>query len=112
MKTNYELVREAIETKQHVTAEYKGLKREMCPHVIGTNDYGRTQALFYQFGGESSSGPILEGSTANWRCIPIDGLDNVSVQPGEWYTADNHSKTQSCVDNVDLEVEFERESQH
>lgn len=51
----YALIREAIQRKQQVLATYDGHAREMCPHVLGTKD-GRRQALFYQFGGTSSSG--------------------------------------------------------
>ena len=85
-------------------ATYNGHRREMCPHVIGTKN-GRRQALFYQFGGTSSSGGrIKPGSTQNWRCIPVDGLTNVEVREGEWHTASNHSVPQTCVDIIDLEV--------
>ena len=51
----YEIVRKAIIEKKQIVAEYQGHKREMCPHVIGKK-YGENQALFYQFGGTSSSG--------------------------------------------------------
>ena len=77
----------------------------MCPHVIGRKN-GREQALFYQFGGETSQGPVVPGSDGNWRCIPIDGLEDVTVREGEWETASNHSRPQTCVDEIDLEVAF------
>lgn len=100
----YQLIRSAILNKQQIVATYQGHVREMCPHVIGTKN-GREQALFYQFGGTSSSG-IVAGSSANWRCIPIDGLSGVTAMDGEWRTADNHSRSQTCVDDVDVEVEI------
>jgi hypothetical protein len=56
MSNTYNAIRNAIANKQQVVATYKGHVREMCPHVIGTKN-GREQALFYQFGGTSSSGP-------------------------------------------------------
>jgi hypothetical protein len=77
----------------------------MCPHVIGTKN-GRQQALFYQFGGTSSSASIVPGSNANWRCIPIGGLLDVEIKVGEWYTSSDHTKPQTCVDVIDVEVEF------
>ena len=102
--STYDIVRGAILNKQQVIATYDGHHREMCPHVIGHKN-GKEQALFYQFGGTGSSGPIqFDGSPANWRCIPIDGLTNVSVRDGEWHTAQSHSKRQTCVDSVDVEV--------
>lgn len=98
----YALIRDAIRGRQQVIAVYLGHPREMCPHVIGTKD-GREQALFYQFGGTSGKGPIVPGSVHNWRCIPIDGLTEVSVRPGEWHTAPD--RPPACVDTVDLEVD-------
>lgn len=105
MSNAYNLIREAIMKKQQVVATYDGHVRELCPHAIGTKG-GQEQALFYQFGGTSSSGPIIPDSPKNWRCIPIGGLSNVSVRPGPWHTSGNHSKAQTCVDNIDVEVQF------
>ena len=99
----YSLIRQAIIKKQQVVATYDGCVREMGPHVIGTNN-GRSQALFYQFGGSSKSGLGPAGSGANWRCIPIEGLSHVSVREGPWHTAPTHSREQSCVDLIDAEV--------
>jgi hypothetical protein len=100
----YDIVKQAIVNKQQVIATYDGHVREMCPHVIGTKK-GKQQGLFYQFGGTSSSGPLEpDGSRANWRCIPINGLSNVVVRDGEWHTAQDHSRGQTCVDIVDVEV--------
>lgn len=98
---NYSLIRNAIVAKQQVIADYKGHRRELCPHTIGTKN-GREQALFVQFGGSSASG---HGSPEkNWRCIPVAGLTNVSVRSGKWHTASNHSQQQRCIDDVDIEV--------
>ena len=101
----YDVVRNAIANKHIIVATYQDHVREMCPHVIGRKN-GREQALFYQFGGTSSSGPIIPDALKNWRCIPIDGLSNVSSKPGEWCTAANHSRPQTCVDEIDLEVDL------
>ena len=57
-KSVYDLIRQAIIEKKQVVAIYNGHQREMCPHVIGTKN-GRQKALFYQFGGTSSSRPIV-----------------------------------------------------
>ena len=102
--TAYNLVRQAILNKQQVTAVYDGHYREMCPHVIGLKN-GREQALFYQFGGTSSSGLAPVGSFANWRCIPIAGLSEVSVRDGDWHSYSPHTQQQTCVDIVDVEVD-------
>ncbi|EGP4234812.1 hypothetical protein IZS89_004663 [Escherichia coli] len=104
MYNNYDLIAKAIKEKLQVTAYYQGFYREMCPHALGSKK-GRKQALFYQFGGESSKGTVTPGSTFNWRCIPIDGLTEVTLQSGQWYTAENHSQAQTCVDQIDIEVQ-------
>jgi hypothetical protein len=105
MTSNYALVRQAVIRKQQVIATYDNYPREMCPHVLGTKN-GRPQALFYQFAGQSKSGLQPDGSPANWRCVPIEKLTNVSIRDGKWHTAANHSRKQTCVDIIDVEVEF------
>ncbi len=102
---NYILIVEAIMSKKIVTGIYPDQHRKMCPHVLGfKND--RRQALFYQFGGTSGSGLDPDGSPANWRCIPIDDLQGVVVSDGEWHTAPNDSRPQTCMDKIDVEVDF------
>ena len=102
---NYPLIRDAIVSKKIVTGTYQDHYREMCPHVLGLKN-DRRQALFYQFGGTSSSGLDPDGSAKNWRCIPIDDLQDVVVTDGEWHTAPNHTRPQTCVDEIDVEVDF------
>ena len=101
----YQLVRQAIIEKKQIIAQYKGHRREMCPHVIGTKN-GKVNALFYQFGGTSSSGPIIPQSTKNWRCIPVHGLDIIEVRDGEWHSYSYHTQEQTCIDNVEVEVDY------
>jgi len=101
----YDLIRQAILTKAQVFATYGGYPREMCPHVIGTK-WGRVNALFYQFAGSSSTGIGPAGSPDNWRCVHIDQLEDVALQEGPWHTAPNHTRPQTCVDEVDVEVSF------
>ncbi len=118
----YTVVRSAIINRQQVIATYHGHRREMCPHVIGikrgkpaTRGSGsrpgkpatadEESALFYQFGGGSESGLQPLGSSANWRCVKIDELSNVSTRSGPWYTASGgHSQPETCVDDIDVEV--------
>jgi len=103
---SYQLVRQAILERKAIQATYSGLYREMCPHVLGTKD-GKPQGLFYQFGGESSSRPIQpDGSPVNWRCIEIAKLSNVTLHETTWHTAPNHSRPQTCVGMVDVEVTY------
>jgi hypothetical protein len=42
----YELIRAATLARRQVLATYKGYRRELCPHVLGTKE-GRRQPLFF-----------------------------------------------------------------
>jgi hypothetical protein len=101
----YNLIRNAIINKQQVIATYNGYVREMCPHVLGLKN-GRQHALFYQFAGGSSKGLDPSNPRVNWRCVFVDELSNVSVREGLWHSADNHSRPQTCVGTIDVEVDI------
>ncbi len=94
----YALVKQALLNRQQVHGWYKGHFRQMSPHVIGWNNE-KAHALFYQFGGTSSSGQLPE-----WKCMDLEELRTVSVHDGPWYTGHEHSRSQTCVDQVDVEV--------
>lgn len=96
----YELIRSATLAKQQVLATYRGHRRELCPHVLGTRA-GRLQALFFQFGGTSSSSLSPDGG---WRCIPLDGLEDVVVRDGLWHTRSDYHYVETCVDTIDVEA--------
>jgi len=99
----YALIRGAILGRAQVLGWYGGHYREMCPHALGRKR-GVRQALFYQFGGTSQSGLGPSGSDANWRCLPVEGLSQVTVRPGPWHTAATSVRRQTCIDQVDVEV--------
>jgi hypothetical protein len=103
----YELIRQAIIDKNIVKATYNGYHREMCPHALGYKN-GRQKALLYQFGGSSSKGLGPVGSHDNWRCVFVDQMENVAVKPaeGRWYTANDHSRRQTCIDRIETEVDY------
>ena len=62
---------------------------------------GRIQCLFYQFAGTSQSGLSWDGSSHNWRCIPVEDMEDVNVIDGSWHSADDYSADdQTCVDVV------------
>ena len=97
----YEQIKQAIINRDQIVATYNGYYREMCPHVIGIKK-DRQQGLFYQFGGDSSSGLDPAGSQNNWRCMPIEKLSDVTVRKGKWHTGANYDKwKQSCVNEID-----------
>ncbi|MDF0581499.1 MULTISPECIES: hypothetical protein [Bradyrhizobium] len=41
----YTLFRNAILAEQQVTCVYEGRRRELCPHIIGTNKSGEEAVL-------------------------------------------------------------------
>ena len=99
-----DLIRQAIIKKAIVRAAYKGHLRLLCPHVLGVKG-NRTQCLFYQFGGSSEKGLAPDGSSHNWRCIPLDELTDVTVQEGDWHSSADYSlDRQTCVDRADLAI--------
>jgi hypothetical protein len=102
----YQMIRQAILDRDVVVAICHGHTRVMCPHVLGTKR-GRAQALFYQFSGGSTTPLEPDGSPSNWRCIVIDELQDVSIRKsmGEWHTASNYSRPQTCVDPLHIDVE-------
>ena len=57
----YTLFRNAILAEQQVICSYGGRRRELCPHIIGTNKDGEEAVLAWQFAGESS------GKLPQWR---------------------------------------------
>ncbi len=100
--TIYQQLREAIANKQPVRVRFKGADRDVCPHVIGHKNGGQ-KVLTYQFAGYSSSGLPPGGE---WRCMFISDIASVAVIDGAWHTGTGHSRPQTCVDEVDLEVVF------
>lgn len=106
MDSTYSIIKSAIANKLVITAVYDGHYREMCPHVLGLNKRGEYQALFYQFGGTSKSGLGPPGSFDNWRCVPLAELSMVSSREGEWRTATNHSRPQTCVKVIHAVVDW------
>ncbi len=107
--TTYEKIKTAIANKQSVSFKYDGLIRHMSPHIIGTKKGGE-QALFYQFGGESNSGIDKDKAQNNWRCLPLNKIEDLVVNnPLEvpFQTALNHLNPkveQTCIDDIDVEV--------
>jgi hypothetical protein len=95
---NYALFRTAILTEQQVTCFYEGRRRELCPHIIGTNKSGEEAVLAWQFGGESS-GPLPQ-----WRCLRLANVREAQTRKGRWYAGGSHKTEQKCVVDIDLDI--------
>lgn len=96
----YWLIRDAIENERQITCVYRKLHREICPHILGRTD-GQEKLLSWQFGGRTSS--VLPPG-GEWRCLKVAEMSDVKVRDGRWHTGDYHRATQTCVHDVDLDV--------
>ncbi|MBR0930510.1 hypothetical protein JQ561_28205 [Bradyrhizobium diazoefficiens] len=94
----YALFRNAILAEQQVTCVYEGRHRELCPHIIGTNKAGEEAVLTWQFAGESS-GPLPQ-----WRCLKLANVSNARARDGRWHEGSSHRSTQTCVKNIDIDI--------
>ena len=98
-------VRSAIIHRRPIATLYRGRRRLLCPHLLGWNKHRRLQVLSYQYGGDSESGLKPAGSSDNWRCLAVENLSGVELLDGPWQTADNHSRPQTCIEEVELDVD-------
>jgi hypothetical protein len=98
-------LRDAIIHRRPVTALYQGRRRLLCPHLLGWNRQRRLQVLCYQYGGDSESGLQPAGASDNWRCLAVQNLNQVELLDGPWQTAENHSRPQTCIEVVELDVD-------
>jgi hypothetical protein len=96
----YRLIREAIESEQQVTCVYRKHYRELCPHIIGRTGHVE-KLLAWQFGGATSS--VLPPG-GEWRCLNVADIRDVTVRAGRWHTGDHHRTAQTCVQEIDLDI--------
>lgn len=96
----YELMAQAMSERKQVLCIYDDYRREVCPIVLG-HTKGVEKALVYQFAGESSQILSREGS---WKCFEVAKMRDIKLRQGPWHTGDLHQKAQTCVQDVDLDV--------
>jgi predicted DNA-binding transcriptional regulator YafY len=94
----YALLRNAILGERQVVCTYEGRRRELCPHIIGTNKSGEEVVLAWQFAGESS------GKLPQWRCLRLANVRDATLRKGRWHEGGSHRTEQTCVSNVDLDI--------
>ncbi|MGC0395280.1 MULTISPECIES: hypothetical protein [Bradyrhizobium] len=98
LSRTYTLFRDAILAEQQVTCVYEGRPRELCPHIIGTNKAGEEAVLAWQFAGEST------GSLPQWRCLKLANVSGARARDGCWHEGGSHRTTQTCVNNIDIDI--------
>jgi hypothetical protein len=94
----YALFREAILAERQVTCSYDGRIRELCPHIIGRNRNGEEVVLAWQFAGQSS------GRLPQWRCLRLANVRDASSRDGPWHEGRSHRSEQTCVADIDLDI--------
>jgi len=97
-------VRAAIIHRRPIAALYRGRRRLLCPHLLGWNRHRRLQVLCHQYGGDSESG-LTPAAADNWRCLAVENLSQVELLDGPWQTADNRSRPQNCIEEIELDVD-------
>ena len=97
----YRLFAQAMVQRKQIVCVYRGLRRELCPIILGRKRSGEEAALTFQFAGESS-GKLPPGG--QWRCLLLSGASDVQLRAGRWYSGSSHRQPQSCVEIVDLDV--------
>jgi hypothetical protein len=98
-------VRAAIIHRRPIAALYRERRRLLCPHLLGWNRQRRLQVLCYQYGGDSESGLMPAGASDNWRCLAVENLSRLELLNGPWQTAENHARPQTCIEEVELDVD-------
>jgi hypothetical protein len=94
----YQILAEAITTKQQVVARYHDEERIFSPHALGSKR-GATHVLVYQYAGGSQTGLPPDGE---WRCLDVEELRDIRLRPGAWRTAPNVFNPQTCLDEVEI----------
>jgi general stress protein 26 len=98
---SYRRIWRAARTRKQVTFTYGGHYREVCPHIVGYKPSREAAVLAFQFGGTSSKGLPPKGE---WRCFTIDKMTAIQARDGRWHSGEGHSKTQPCIQHVDVDV--------
>jgi hypothetical protein len=96
----YTVFRQAILDEKQVTCVYDGHPRVLCPIIIG-HSKGVEKALTFQVGGTSRSGLPPGGE---WRCLVLARVREARLGEGPWREGDRHTAPQSCVEEVDVDV--------
>jgi general stress protein 26 len=98
----YRLIWQAARARKQLTFTYSGSYREACPHIVGYKQSGEAAVLAFQFGGRSTSKPLPP--IGEWRCFTVDKITDVQARDGRWHSGKGHSKTQPCIQHVDVDV--------
>jgi hypothetical protein len=99
----HRLVRAAAIHHRPMAALYDGMRRLLCPHVLGHNQPGEWRVFCYQYGGETKSGQQPNGGDGIWRCLALRKLSSVELLDGPWRT-EPHAP-QRCVEHIEVDAD-------
>lgn len=99
----YRLVSTAAVQQRPIAALYDGIRRLLCPHVLGYNRPGEWRVFCYQYGGETKDGPLLAGGEGIWRCLALRKLSSVELLDSPWRTAPH--APQRCVEHIEVDAD-------
>jgi hypothetical protein len=85
--------------RQPIACLYQGHPRAICPTVLGHSN-GAEMALVWQFAGSGSQGVV----SGQWKCLALAEVANAEMMEGPWRTGEQHRSAQTCVKNVDLDM--------
>jgi hypothetical protein len=95
----YQFFAEAMAARRPVACIYQGHPRTVCPVILGHSD-SVEKALTWQIAGQSSQGPVH----GQWKCLTLSEVEKPAIVDGPWRTGKHHRRAQSCVKDVDLDV--------
>src|SRR5258708_29205554 len=99
--TIYRLIWQAARARKQITCIYGGRYREAGPHILGYKKLGQEAVFVFQFGGDTTSRLPPQG---DWRCLDLVGVTDVQLRAGRWQSGTRHTKTQTCIQFVDVDV--------
>ena len=101
------IIKNAMDKRRSISANYDRFFRKLSPYELGTKK-GEYQCLFYQYGGESSSGIINGKNKSNWRCLKLNKLEQIQIldEPLQKPDIISHKKPSYCVDNIIKKIDI------
>jgi hypothetical protein len=98
---SYSLFVRAMIERTPISCVYRGHRREFCPHILGHGKQGEERSLVFQFAGGTSAGRLRK---PDWKCLRLADVSDAALSDGEWVGGDRHTQGQTCVTDVDLDV--------
>jgi hypothetical protein len=95
----YDLFAQAMRARTPVRCMYDGHGRDICPIILGHTE-GLEKALVFQFSGSGSKGTVR----GHWKCFTLSKVKRAKLIDGPWQAEAEHKSAQSCVQDVDLDV--------